>query len=263
MKELRILFGIMLVAGIMMLQSCNETIPEDETNVRVTFKSATSATGLKSASIDGIQDIEITEAMIGIEKIKFKPLGEGRNDHQEKIVFKGPYSINLLTGIAEPPIDWTEIIPGMYKEIEVETEDVLEGENSIIIRGNVTLSDLSVTPFEFMTDDDIEIEIEDDYGFTISLGLLNDLLVTFNLSDLFNGIDLSQVVVGDDGVLRFTDEFNEEITDLLEEALGDLGKIKWKDDDHDDDDNDHDDDDDDDHDDDDDDDDDKDDDDNG
>ncbi|GAP68992.1 hypothetical protein BA6E_106134 [Bacteroidales bacterium 6E] len=238
MKELRILTGILLMAGIMMLQSCNEPIPEDETSVRVTFKSATSPSGLKSASIEGIQDIEITEAMVGIEKIKFKPLGEGRNDHQAKIVFKGPYVINLLTGNAEPPIDWTAILPGMYKEIEVETEDVLEGGNSIIIKGNITLSDLSVTPFEFMTDDDIEIEIEDDYGFTISLGLLNDLLVTFNLSDLFDKIDLSHVEVGEDGVLRFNDEMNEEITELLEEALDDIGKIKWKDNDHDDDDHD-------------------------
>lgn len=235
MKTLRYTLELTIVAGLMLFHSCNDDNTDGRTGVRLVFKSATTA-AVKSATVS-TDTVVITEALIGVEKIKFKPLGDDDDEDMGKIVFNGPYAINLITGDSDPLINWEEVEPGMYKEIELETEDVLDDDKAVIIKGIITFDDQTEKPFEFITgDDDFDIEVENDYGFTISEGVINDVLVIFNLSDLFTGIDLSSAVADENGVLLFTDDFNTGITDELKDRLEDISSCEEYDDDDDDDD---------------------------
>jgi len=50
-----------------------------QTGVRLIFTSSTSD-AFKSASVSDIDTVVITEALIGVEKIKFKPMGQEDED---------------------------------------------------------------------------------------------------------------------------------------------------------------------------------------
>ncbi|MDD4755002.1 MAG: DUF4382 domain-containing protein, partial [Prolixibacteraceae bacterium] len=204
MRTLKYSLGLIFAASLMLLNSCNDDDLDGRTGVRLIFKSSTPPATLKSASVNNIDSVVIEEALIGVEKIKFKPLGEDDDVDMGKIVFNGPYAIDLLNGNSDPAINWAEVEPGLYKEIELETEDVLDDDMAVVMRGTIFFSDLTEAPFEFITgDDDFDIEVENDYGFNISEGVINDVLVIFNLSDLFNGIDLSSAVKDENGVFLF------------------------------------------------------------
>ncbi len=237
MKTIRNSLVLIIGAGLMIFHSCNKDDHDGRTGVRLIFKSS-STSDLKSASVTDIDTVVFTEALIGVEKIKFKPFGEDDDDGMGKIVFNGPFAIDLLTGDSDPAVNWEEVEPGLYKEIEFETEDILGDDMAVIIKGVITFSDQTDAPFEFITGDDIDIEAENDYGFNISEGVINDVLVIVNLADLFNGIDLSSAEKDGNGILFFTDDINEDITDELEDKLDDISSCEEFDDDDDDDDDD-------------------------
>lgn len=228
MRTLKKLFLILTAAGLIVFTACNKEDLANLTNqgeVKLTFKAITSGT-LKSISAG---TTEISEAWLGIEKIKFKPLTEEKEPKAEKIVFDGPFSADLVSGVTTPEIDQTLIEPGMYKEVEFESENVLENDLSIVIRGTFTFDDLTQILFEFSTaDDDFDFEVENEAGILISEGEMTDLIVLFDLTLLFEGIDLSGAVADENGVLLFTDEVNEEITELLKEKLEEISKLKFE-----------------------------------
>lgn len=274
MKTVKKIFGFMVAASLIIATSCQEDrmeeqqLQEGQTAARLSFKAVTQTQtkSLKSASAL-FDTMIIDEAFIGVEKMKFKPLvdhkemkEQHRNKDHQKVIFKGPYEINLLTGESYPEIDWLEVYPGVYKEIELETDNLLDGGNSIFIKGSVIVEELEI-PFEFMTRKEFELEIENDTGIVIDEGILNDIMVMFNLPKMFDVIDFNDVPdfeFNEDGVLVFSDESNEEITELMREMMEEMGifvklkprghaygKYKNNDDDHGDhgDDDDHDDDD--------------------
>ncbi|MGM0621488.1 MAG: hypothetical protein ACQETJ_10620 [Bacteroidota bacterium] len=233
------ILGFMVAASLIFATSCQEerleeqTLSEGQTAARLSLKASTQpqATSLKSASVL-FDTMIIDEAFIGVEKIKFKPLvdhkelkEQNRNQENQKIIFKGPYEINLLTGESYPEINWLEVYPGVYKEIELETENLLEGGNSIFIKGSVIVEELEI-PFEFSTRKEFEMEIENDTGIVIDEGVLNDVMVMFNLPQMFDVIDFDDVPefeFNEEGVLIFSDESNEEITDLMREMMEEVG----------------------------------------
>lgn len=228
MRTLKKLFLILTAAGFVAFTSCNK---EDLGNfseqgeVKLTFKAITSGT-LKSLSAG---TTEITEAWLGVEKIKFKPLTEDNDPKAEKVVFVGPFTADLISGVTTPEIDWMLIEPGLYKEVEFESEGVLENEQSILIRGTLTFDDLSQSPFEFSTgDDDFDFEVENEAGINIAQEAMTDVMVLFDLTLLFEGIDLSGAIADENGVLLFNDESNQEITELLKEKLEDISKLEFE-----------------------------------
>jgi hypothetical protein len=239
MKKMKKILGIMVAASLVIATSCQEerleeqTLQEGQTAARLSLKASTQpqTTQLKSASML-FDTMIIDEAFIGVEKIKFKPLvdhkemkEQHRNKDHQKIIFEGPFEINLLTGESYPEINWLEVYPGVYKEIELETEILLEAGNSIFIKGSVIVEELEI-PFEFSTRKEFEMEIENDTGIVIDEGVLNDLMVMFNLPQMFDVIDFNEVPefeFNEEGVLLFSDESNEKITDLMREMMEEVG----------------------------------------
>jgi hypothetical protein len=231
MRTLNKIIVILIAAGLA-FSACNkenDLALADQGGVKLTFKAITSGT-LKSAAIG---TTEITEAWLGVEKIKFKPLTEekGRTD---KIVFIGPYIADLVAGTTTPEIDWTQIESGLYKEVEFESESVLENEQSVLIRGTITYNDLPY-PFEFSTGDNgFSFEVENEKGIMIEEGKIADVMVLFDLTMLFNEIDLTDAVAGENGYI-FNDEVNKYYTELLKENLKELCKLKFEEEEEDDD----------------------------
>jgi len=239
MKKMKRILGIMVAASLLITTSCQEErldeqpLPEGQTAARLSLKAGTQpqTTQLKSASML-FDTMIIDEAFIGVEKIKFKPLvdhkemkEQHRNKDHQKIIFEGPFEINLLSGESYPEVNWLEVYPGVYKEIELETENLLEGGNSIFIKGSIVVEELEI-PFEFSTREEFEMEIENDTGIVIDEGVLNELMVMFNLPQMFNVIDFDDVPefeFSEEGVLIFSDESNEEIAGLMREMMEEVG----------------------------------------
>jgi hypothetical protein len=177
MKTIQYFFLFILAGGLMLFQSCTDDGVQDRTGVMIHFASSSSpamkSAVTKSTAVSDIDTVIFTEAMIGVEKIKFRPLGEEDDDDVEKIVFVGPYAVNLLTGDTDPAINWVDVEPGLYKEIELETDNYLEGDKAVIIKGVITFADHTEKSFELIAGDDFEIEVENDNGFTINEGVIN------------------------------------------------------------------------------------------
>jgi hypothetical protein len=99
---------------------------------------------------------------------------------------------------------------GVYDEIEIDVEPVMEDGNSIFIRFTY-----EGKTYEFSTTEDLEIEIEDLAGYTVDENTLTNMLVLINLDSLFAGIDLSTAVADEDGVTRINETSNEDIADNI------------------------------------------------
>lgn len=214
------LFWVFIVSFAILFYSCQDNSPSNKGKVKLSFIAKVS-TDLKSGLVGGLT---IQEALIGVEKIEFELLHEDESGDDD-IIFPGPFKIDLLSGFSSPLIAISNIEPGIYEEIEFETEKVLTGGKSVFIKGTVTLADQTKCSFEFTTDDDIDFEIENEQGIKIEPDTMSEMFVVFDLTRLFEGIDLSSVEKDDTGVMVFDDEHNSSITEKLKKNLEQIGDL--------------------------------------
>src|SRR5690606_18489621 len=121
---------------------------------------------------------------------------EGYNikDVSEKIVYNGPYVVDLLNGNTTPEIKWLFVEPGVYREVKISTSDGLRGGHSIIVRGTLKPAGVSKeVPFEFSTKTEQEIVVRSNQGIVVKQGDITELMIIFELAGLFNEFDLSAV----------------------------------------------------------------------
>ncbi len=200
MKTILYFKYFILLAGIFLFDACKDDDFEAPSGVKITFQ-ATSL--LKSTA----NTILLEEAYIGIGNIDLKRVGENDSAAIEKIVYDGPYVADLLNGTISPAIRWIFAEPGSYREIEIKTHKALTGGMTIILRGTIMPSDGSgEIPFELITAREYTLNIENNTGIEVREGENVDLLVVFDLSDLFKGIDVSSLDKNENGILVISEE---------------------------------------------------------
>ncbi len=205
--------NILLAVCLLFMFSCASEELEGPTGVKLTLKARTM---LKSAS----DTVKINEASIGVSSIDFKPEVNETKSVAEKIVYNGPYVIDLLNGNTTPEIKWVFVDPGVYREVKISTSDGLQGGHSIIVKGTIKPAGINrEVPFEFSTKTEQNIVVKNNQGIVVKQGHITELMIVFEMAGLFNEFDLSSVERNSQGVLMLTDETGSGIVAGLKERL--------------------------------------------
>lgn len=207
MKEYILLF---LLVGSILFPGCS-----DETGIRgLKLKmKATSELSTINGRTDG-SELVFTQILIGVQELEFETEEEdeaedssGHEDDSDEIEFEGDYVVDLIAGTSTPSFELSRVMPGVYDKIEIEMGPILENGNTVFVAFTY-----NSTPIEFSTGKEIEVEIEKLGGIELDENTVKNLLVILNLDELFANLDLSQLVVSEDGVIRVNDTNNADFT---------------------------------------------------
>jgi len=215
MKNKIKLFG---AAIFIIAVSCSKSNdPGTSTGVSLSFKGTTIAPAIVKSS--GTDTYLFTEALMGIKEIELKKEDEEFDDGDMNFNFDGNYLVDLLAGTTSPALGFAELTPGTYNKFESRTAQLLEGGNSISLKG--TLTDAGGTPysFEFSTTSEIKFEFESDSAFVITEGTVHDMLVNINLPVLFDGIDFSKAVTDGNGLILINDTSNTDMAMIIKSNI--------------------------------------------
>jgi len=209
--------NILLIAILsVFLISCEKDV---DTGISLKIKASTDMVVAKSSG----GTIEFTEATVGIDEIEIKSEEEEfENDSIEtenEYEFEGPFVVDLLAGTSNPDLGAIEFEPGVYDKLEAEISNLLDGNYSVVIKGNYTALDGNVYPFVFSLKNSFDLKIEDEVGITVNEGDISTLLVDINLALLFSGIDLEKAEISADNTILIDKDNNRDMADVLEEFL--------------------------------------------
>lgn len=233
---------VLLAISAIMMQSCGDDNLPTEAMASFEMKAVTNASTLATSGRVEAAGYTFTEVFVGVTEIELETLEENREEEEngesedEEVEFEGNFIIDLLTGVSDPDFGFTELLSGVYEEVEIEFENILEGNNTLIAKFHFTPEGSTEPTFvEFSTAEEFEIEIENEAGFVLDGGMLNSILVTLDLDVLFASIDFSSLQAGEDGVIRINEHSNSALMESIVEKLETALEAEELDDDDDDD----------------------------
>jgi hypothetical protein len=235
-KEWRkMLSALFIVLGLFM-GSCGESVDPNMADVQMKMK-AISSTGSFDASGRALDNhITFNQVLLGVTEIEFESEEDyyddnddhqGNNDSDDdsiddehddsddsdyEVEFEGEFVVDLIEGTSTPDFGISDVIPGTYEELEVELAPIINDGNSIFIELTYQPEGSDPVTIQYSTNRSIEIEIENENGFELNEGTLNQILVLFDLDQLLAGLNLEQVDVDEDGIIRINNDSN---TDLF------------------------------------------------
>lgn len=229
--EKTIVMGLFAAVGSMLF-SCNseEDVAPAVTQVDVKMQAASSAATLESSG-GRLANVGYTfhEVLIGVTEMKFETLEEdleeenedeeGIEDEEkdEDIEYEGNFVVDLIAGTSTPEFGLADILSGVYEEMEIEMEPILEGGHTVYVAFEYA-ADIASTPIqvEYSYDDDLEFEVESKNGFELEASNLNQILIVLDLDVLFAGVDLSTAAADEDGVIRINFSSNDHLAEIIE-----------------------------------------------
>ncbi len=239
---------IILLVGLIATfsQSCNsdEDIPSDAL-VSLEMKAATTQSQVVSPGGRIAENgYYFTEVKVGVTEIEFETVEEqkeeaenGEEAEDDEIEFEGNFIVDLLAGTSDPDFDFSALLPGIYKEIEIELENIVDGKTIVANFYFITPGTTDTTFVEFSTAEELELEVENEQGIILDEGTMNDVLVTLDLDLLFASIDFSAYTPDENGVIVISDDTNQELMSSILETMEDAFEAdEYEDDDDDDDD---------------------------
>lgn len=225
MKKLfkMIVLTLVLCLGLI-LESC--TTDPGLAKVNLDMKATTALSTISTGGRVANTGLVFTEVLIGVTELEFETLEENvaededGEDDNEEIEFEGEFVVDLITGISTPDFGETTIAPGLYEEMEMELEPILEGGLSIFIAFNYTPDGATeAIRFEYSNDQELEFEIENEAGFHLDDTSLNQMLILIDLDAMFAGLDLNSASVDSDGIVRVNGTTNPDLAELITKNL--------------------------------------------
>ena len=233
---------LLVIASLIFSVSCDSQLEPDGTNLKIEMKAITEVSTLSNARLKN-SGLVFHEVRVGLTELELETLEEDESeesegeDENEEIEFEGEYTIDLINGTSTPDLGLAEIEPGVYEEIEMEFDAIMDDGNSVFISFDLPRENADPITIEFSSTEDFEIEIENEVtGIQIEPGLINSYLVSLDLDALFMGIDLGSAEVDNDGVIRINSEFNSSIARQIEAKLDISFEVEDEEEDDDDDD---------------------------
>ncbi|MEQ8522155.1 MAG: hypothetical protein RIC15_08385 [Vicingaceae bacterium] len=226
----KLLFTIQLAFLAILIQSCGgeENLPA-ATQTGFELKAVTTQSMTAPGGRMAQTGVTFTKVLIGVTEIEFETLEEqseeaenGGESEDEEVEFKGNFIVDLLTGTSNPTFGLSEIAPSVYEKVEIKFDNIIDGEKTLIAEFYYTPEGAIDPVFvEFSTSEELELEIENDLGFTLDEGAINSFLVTIDLDILFASVDLSTLVVSEDGVIRINEDSNADVMEMIVEQMED------------------------------------------
>jgi len=223
-----IIFDMKSIYKYLLLSILMSGIISCENNNKGTFVDLTFKGVEKSVSSKKSMDLgkpEFDSASVVIEKIELKKLGteddmEEMDDHDE-YDFQGPYLIDLLAGTSEPEIPLAEIEPGMYSKAEAEIAYFEDIGFSVYLHGYLSPDNAEdqQVEFEYTYAQSEDFKIENPDGFEITADMINNVWVLIDLNALLEGVDFTEAIVDEDGIIHLNKKSNRDLADIIESNL--------------------------------------------
>lgn len=228
--------SILLLSAIgVLFFSCGEDVEKGTSQVDVNMKATTTLSTI-SGSSGRVTNTGFTflEALVGVTEIELETLeeatmedqsGDQEEEDSNEIEFEGNFIVDLLTGTSTPDFGLASLPTGIYEEIEIEMDPILEDGNTIFILFEYTPDVVGAEKMtiEFSSARELEFELESENGFQLDGINIDQILILFDLDLLIAGIDLANATPNEDGVIRITESSNqalfEQITTNLDHVL--------------------------------------------
>ena len=124
----------------------------------------------------------------------------------------GEFIVDLLEGTSDPDFGISGVIPGVYEEIEVKVSPILDDGNGIFFAFTYQTDGMDEPlKFEFTSNKEFKLEIENQSGIQLDGNALNKILILFDLDKIFADADLSQTSKDVDGIIRINSTLNIEL----------------------------------------------------
>lgn len=219
-NKLRFIVLAVILGLSLVIQSCSNNEP-GLADVRLEMKATTGLSTINGRMAE--TGLVFTDIMVGVTEIEFETKEENEyedgddyededddgEDDNEEIEFEGKYVVDLIAGTSTPDFGIADIKPGLYEEIEIEMGPILDGGLTIFIAFDYTPDGATeAMKFEFYTSAELEFEIEDENGFLLDEGAINQMLVLMDLDALFAELDFSGVTADADGIVRINSNSN-------------------------------------------------------
>lgn len=222
MKNLgKILVTVLLTLLAVSIQNCDNSEP-GLAQTQMEMKAVTTLSSIKNAR-SKIEGLEFETVMVGVTKIEFETIDEhdreesgdfededeDGEDDSGNIEYEGSFVVDLINGTSTPDFGLADLAPGIYNDIKIKMGPILDGGNTIFIAFNY-IPEGATDPVrvEYSNNYEIEIEIDNEQGYQLDEGAINQILVLLDLDTLFGTVDLSNATVDSDGILRINQESN-------------------------------------------------------
>ncbi|WP_282043164.1 hypothetical protein [Winogradskyella flava] len=154
---------------------------------------------------------------------------DGVVDFDDDIEFLGPFELDILNNTAT--ILSIDLPEGNYEELEFEFDKNTNPNSDLYNKTILVTGTIDGQSFEFWHDfeEDLELDYEDENNdITVDNGL-SEIIISFNLNDLFNtstGVDLSEATDNNgDGVIEISptdSDGNNVLANQIKEAIKDV-----------------------------------------
>lgn len=213
--------------------SCSSSIGDTTVQLRITSDPASTTIG--NALVGG--DVQITLAKVVVSDVEFERSENCALDDagETEIEYEGPYVVNLLTQKSYPSLNEVVLAKGHYCEFKFSLEKLNVDEvptgvdsNDEIIEASMYIEGTyhSTTPLivRLEEDESFEMESESSHGLNLSVGEANTLFLMFDLSKLFEGVDLS-VLDLDAGTIVIDKNHNQTAYQLVRKNIKTFSKL--------------------------------------
>ncbi len=254
------LVSVLILQGCLGGSSSSGTNPalldggEANLSIGMALKAATSGTALSSTALSVDGGVEVTKAIMNVDKIElWLPEGkrctdladfaldarvlcedaderDGETENSDKLVVEGPIVFDLVNGTSDPSLEDLSIPSGLYQRLRVtakNNEDQVSypelQQNSIYIENTFDVEGTPTT-LAIQIESDEDIDIRSEAGLEIAEGAANRILTSINAGMIFDAAELAACV--SDGAFSSTgpnayavDEDEHEATGSCEEFL--------------------------------------------
>lgn len=226
--ETTIVMGLFAAVGSMLFSCSGEgDVAPAVTQVDVKMQATSSATIESSGGRVANTGYSFQQVLVGVTEMKFETLEEDLEEEDEEenedeerdedIEYEGNFIVDLIAGTTTPEFGLADILSGVYEEMEIEMEPILEGGHTVFVAFEYAADSASApVQVEYSYDDDLEFEVKSKNGFELKAANLNQILIVLDLDVLFAGVDLSTASADDDGVIRINDSSNDHLAEIIE-----------------------------------------------
>lgn len=202
-----IIFILLIATG------CGEDVDPSKGDINLQMKAVTELGSINSNARTAELNIEFTEVILGVTEIEFESEGEVDVEDEEyewefELEYEGQFIVDLLKGTSDPDFGISSVFPGEYQELEIKLSPILDDGNSISIKFDVAQEGADPLSIEISTRKEFEIEIEHEGGIHVDLNSIDQILVLFDLDKILANLDLENLNVDEDGVLRINENSN-------------------------------------------------------
>jgi hypothetical protein len=138
--------------------------------------------------------------------------------------FYGPFNINLLSGSSSPEIDFIEVEPEIYNNLEVIMGKGY-GDSICFFLLGTAMNDTASYSFEVKSIYGSTFELTNQSGFEIEQNKTNIIWIEINLPLLFDGVNLEMADKDSTGLIKINEHFNNNLQEIIMNNITTSSKI--------------------------------------